>query len=85
MGVNSPCESERAANVVLVEKKVKTQRTVVEECHLNFVAVKDSDSMGNIENLLDCLNGSKFLTGSDLFSGHYAILKAEEDMHQSVS
>lgn len=48
LSVISPCESERAANVVWVRKKGNTHRMVVDSHPLDRVTVKDTYPMGNI-------------------------------------
>lgn len=55
---------------------------VVDERLLNVVTVNDCYLIGNIETMLDSLNGSKCFTGLDLFSGYYNIPVAAEDRHK---
>lgn len=83
MGVISPCESEWAANVILVQKKGNAYRMVVDSRPLNRVTIKDIYPIGCIQNMLDCLCGNEWFTTFDLFFGNHHIPKALADRHKT--
>ena len=84
LGVISPCQSDWAANVIIVKKKDGSTRMVVDSRPLNKVTVKDSYSMGNIQNMLDSLHGAKIFTHFDLYWGYHNIPIAPEDAHKTA-
>lgn len=63
----------------LVRKKDGSIRMVVDSRALNRVTVKDCCPMGNIQNILDSVYGSKIFSNMDLFSGYHNIPIASED------
>lgn len=79
IGVISPCESEWAANVLLVKKKDGTIRMVDDSRALNHVTTKDRYPMENIQNILDSVFGAKMFSNMDLFLGYYNIPTTEFD------
>lgn len=62
IGVVSPCESKWAA-----KKKDGSIRVVFDSRGLNRVIVKDSYPMGNVQNILGSVCGSKKFTNTTCF------------------
>jgi len=72
-GIIRPSHSPFASNVVLVRKKDNSLRLCVDYRMLNNNTKKDSYSLPRIEELLDCLGGSKFFSVVDMKSGYHQV------------
>lgn len=69
-----------AAPVLLVKKKDGTWRMCVDYIYLNSLTVKHDYPMPIIDELLDELYGSKFLSKIDLRAGYHQIRMKESDV-----
>ena len=80
-GVISPCQSDWASPVLLVNKKDGTMKIAVNYKKLNEVTVKDRYGMARVDDCLDILSKAKYFTTLDLASGYYQIKLADRDRH----
>ena len=64
--------------VVLVRKKDGGLRFCINLCKLNNRTIKDGYSLTRIEDILDCLHGTVWLSTLDLKSGHWQVESEEE-------
>ena len=62
-----------ASTVVLVRKKDGGLHFHINLHKLNPCTVKDTYSLPHIDEMLDCLNGSKIFTSLDLISGYWQV------------
>lgn len=69
----SPSASEWCAPVVLIKKKDGTPRFCVDYRRLNDVTVKDSYPLPRINDALDLLGGSSYLSTLDFATGYYQV------------
>ena len=69
-----------ASPVVLVQKKDGSLRFCINLRKLNSRIIKDTYSLPQIEESLDCLNGAKIFTSLDLKSGYWQVLMAEDSI-----
>jgi len=68
-GIIEPPSSPWASGVVLVQKKDGSLRFCVDYRALNKVTVKDAYPLPRVDESLDRLNGVKWFSTLDLFSG----------------
>ena len=73
-----PFNSPWASAMVLVRKKDGKLRFCVDLRKLNVQTLKDAYSLPQIDEMLDCLNGTVWFTSSDLKSGYWQV-EMEED------
>ena len=80
--VGATCKSTSpwASPVVLVQKKDESLRFCIDLQKLNSCTIKDAYSLPQIEESLDCLNGTKIFTSLDLKSGYWQVLMAEDSI-----
>jgi hypothetical protein len=71
---NSPWSS----NIVIARKKNGDLRLCIDYRQLNLRTIKDSYALPRIEEVLDCLSGSKYFTVLDMKSGYHNIEVLEE-------
>ena len=77
-GVIRPSQSDYASPVVLVKKKNGDMRFCVDNRALNAVTIKDRFPLPLIEDLIHNLQGCKFISTFDLFSGYWQVPIAED-------
>ena len=77
-GVIRKSHSPWASNIVLVRKKCGALRIFIDYRQLNKRTIKDSYALPRIEELLDCLSGSKYLSVLDMKSGYHQVEIEEE-------
>lgn len=83
-GIIRPSHSPYASNVVLVKKKDGSLRLCVDYRQLNNITKKDSYAIPRIEELLECLAGSKFFSVVDMKSGYYQVEIKEEHKERTA-
>ena len=70
---------------LLVEKKNDTsKRFVIDFRRLNKITEKDAYPLPNVDDLIECCQGSKVFTQLDLASGYWCIPIAEKDKHKTA-
>ena len=77
-GVIRKSHSPWASNIVLVRKKCGALRICIDYRQLNKRTIKDSYTLPRIEELLDCLSGSKYFSVLDMKSGYHQVEIEEE-------
>ena len=77
-GVIRKSHSPWASNIVLVRKKCGALRICIDYRQLNKRTIKDSYALPYIEELLDCLSGSKYFSVLDMKSGYHQVEIEEE-------
>ena len=70
-GITQPSTSPWASPIILVKKKDKTDRLVVDFGRLNLVTLKDSYPLPRIDDALDAVNGTKYFSYMDLMNGFW--------------
>ncbi|GBN27531.1 Transposon Ty3-I Gag-Pol polyprotein [Araneus ventricosus] len=79
-----PSESPWSSPVVLVRKKDNSWRFCVDYRRLNKVTKKDVYPLPRIDDILDCMQGSKFFSSMDLSSGYWQIEVNEPDREKTA-
>ena len=69
-----------ASPVVLVKKKDGTLRFCIDLRKLNSPTIKDTYSLPQIEESLDCLNGACIFSSLDLKSGYWQVELDDESV-----
>ena len=69
-----------ASLVVLVQKRDRSLHFWIDLWKLNVRTIKDTYSLPQIEESLDCLNGSCIFTSLDLKSGYWQVLMDEDSI-----
>ena len=77
-GVIRKSHSPWASNIVLVRKKCGALRISIDYRQLNKRTIKGSYALTRIEELLDCLSGSKYYSVLDMKSGYHQVEIEEE-------
>ena len=77
-GIIRRSHSPWASNVVLVRKKSGSLRMCVDYRQLNQRTIRDSYALPRIDDILNCLGGSKYFTVLDMKSGYHQIPIKEE-------
>jgi transposase InsO family protein len=62
-----------ASNVVLARRKDGRLRMCIDFRQLNNITIKDSYALPRVDEILDCLGGSKYFTVLDMKSGYYQV------------
>ena len=83
-GVIRPSHSCYSSPIVLVKKKDNTMRFCIDFRELNSITVKDSFPIPVIADLLNNLQGARYISTLDMFSGYFQIKIAEEDKHKTA-
>jgi hypothetical protein len=83
-GYIKPSKSPYGAPVLFVHKKDGTLRMCVDYRTLNKATVKNWYHLFRIDDLFDCLSGTKVFSRIDLRSGYYQIQIAEGDEEKIV-
>ena len=78
-GVIEPSHSEWAFPIVVALKKDKSIRLCVDYRKLNAATPMDAYPIPRVDELLDKLGGSKFISTLDLARGYWQVPVAEED------
>ena len=79
-----PSKSPWGAPVVLVRKKDGTLRFCVDFRELNDMTKKDAYPIPRIDELLDCLNVSKYFCTLDLAAGYWQIALCTDDVEKTA-
>ena len=72
-GVIEPSNSEWAFPIVMVKKNDGSLRFCVDYCRLNSVATTDAYPMPRVDELIDRLGNTKFITTLDLTRGYWQV------------
>ena len=83
-GVIEPSSSEWASPPVLVRKKDGKVRYCIDYRAMNNLTVKDAYPLPNIEECIDVVGDTSFLSTLDMSSGYYQIEIAEEDKDKTA-
>ena len=73
VGAILPSNSPWASAVVLVQKKDGKLRFCIDLRRLNARTIKDTHSLPQIKETLDCLNSAEWFTSLDLKSGYWQV------------
>lgn len=83
-GIIKESHSPYASPIVIARKKSGRIRMCIDYRTLNSRTVPDQYTMPRIDEVLDCLTGSKWFTVLDLRSGYYQIAMAEDDKEKTA-
>ncbi|KAL7831312.1 hypothetical protein SRHO_G00308150 [Serrasalmus rhombeus] len=83
-GIIKESRSPYASPIVLARKKSGQLRMCVDYRTLNRQTIPDQYVVPRIDEVLDCLNGSKWFSVLDLCSGYYQIPMADEDKEKTA-
>ena len=83
-GVLQPSSSDWASAPVLVRKKDGSVRCCVDYRELNSTTRKDAFPLPLIDECLDALDGTQWLSTLDMASGYHQISMAPEDRHKTA-
>ena len=83
-GIIRRSHSPWSSNVVWVKKKDGSLRQCVDFRQLNSRSVKDSYALPRIEEILDCLSGSKFFSVLDLKQGYHQVEIREDHKERTA-
>ena len=72
------------SNPLLVDKKDKTKRFVIDFRNLNETTVPDSYPLPNVDDLIDQCYGCNFFSQLDLASGYWGVPIVENDKHKTA-
>src|SRR5260370_4941821 len=79
-----PSQSEYSSPVVLVKKKDGRTRFCIDNRALNEITIKDKYPLPLIDDMLNNLRASKYLSTFDLYSGYWQCPLAEKDKHKTA-
>ena len=77
-------QSRYGAPVLFTPKKDGTSRMVIDYREINRITVKNGYPLPAVEELFPIVQGSKYFSKIDLFSGYYQIRIAEEDREKTA-
>ncbi|XP_029350188.1 uncharacterized protein LOC115036194 [Echeneis naucrates] len=83
-GIIQESRSPYASPIVIVRKKNGKVRMCIDYRLLNSRTIPDQYTMPRIDDVLDCLTGSKWFSVLDLRSGYYQVEMAEEDKEKTA-
>ena len=83
-GIIEPSSSPWAAPIVLVAKKDGSQHMCVDYRKLNAITIGDHYPLPRIEELINGIGASKFITTLDLTKGYYQVPVAPEDKEKTA-
>ena len=83
-GVIEPSMSDWASPIVLIEKKDGGIRFCVDYRKLNAVTQGDAYPMPRVDELLDQLGNSQYMTTLDLARGYWQVPVKQEDQHKTA-
>ena len=83
-GIITPSCSPYNSNPLLVDKKDKTKRFVVDFRKLNETTIPDAYPLPNVNELIDSCREAKYFTQMDLASGYWCLEVHEEDRHKTA-
>ena len=83
-GVVEPSMSDWASPIVLIEKKDGGIRFCVDYRKLNVVTQGDAYPMPRVDELLDQLGNSQYMTTLDLASSYWQVPVKQEDQHKTA-
>lgn len=83
-GIIEASVSPWSSNIVLVKKKDGSLRFCVDFRQLNDITIKDSHPLPRIDDTLDAISGSKYLSTLDLKSGYWQVGLAENDKQKTT-
>ena len=83
-GIIRPSHSSYSSPIVLVRKKDNTSRFCIDFRELNAITVKDRFPLPIIPDLIHNLQGCKYISTLDMFSGYFQIAVAGEDRHKTA-
>ncbi|UYV83386.1 hypothetical protein LAZ67_23000842 [Cordylochernes scorpioides] len=83
-GIIRPSSSPWSFSVILVKKRDGKYRFCVDYRKLNDVTVKDVYPIPRIDEVLDTLQGSKYLSAIDLKSGYWQVEVEEKDKEKTA-
>ena len=79
-----PSNSPFSSPIVLVKKKDGSLRFCIDYRELNKITRKDNYPLPIVNDLIHALQGAKFISTLDMFSGYYQIGIAEHDKHKTA-
>ena len=83
-GIIEPSSSPWAAPIVLVAKKDGSQHMCVDYRKLNVITIGDPYPLPHIEELINGIGASKFITTLDLTKGYYQVPVAPEHKEKTA-
>ncbi|XP_077388164.1 retrovirus-related Pol polyprotein from transposon 412 [Festucalex cinctus] len=83
-GIVKESRSPYASPIVVVRKKNGSIRICIDYRTLNSRTIPDQYTVPRIDDVLDCLSGSKWFSVLDLRSGYYQIAMSEEDKEKTA-
>ncbi|KII72736.1 Transposon Tf2-9 polyprotein [Thelohanellus kitauei] len=83
-GIIRPSSSPWCSPAILVKKKDGSHRFYVDFRKLNNVTKRDEYSLPSIDQLFDRLNGAKYFTSLDLYSGYWQCTLEENDKEKTA-
>ena len=72
-GLLIPSKCPWAAPLLVVKKKVRSNRVVIDYRKLNNITRKDAYPLPQIDDALDCLGLAQFFSAMDLISGYWQV------------